>query len=647
MSNNKDFKVKRGIQPTVYQEGVGTVVSGSVGYSIAGASYDSVSFSVASQDTGTRGMALSNDGTKLFTMGGSNGSVFQYSLSTAFDLSTASYDSVSFSVASQDGAGRGITFNSLGTKMYLVGDLNNSVFQYSLSTAFDLSTASYDSVSFSIASQETTPVGIAFNSSGTRLYIVGTTNDSVYQYTLSTAFDLSTASYSSVSFSVASQDTLPSGLSFNTDGSKMYIVGFTNDSVYQYTLSTAFDLSTASYNNVSFSLASQDVAPYGISFNTDGSKMFFFGFGNQAIFQYSTALTTNTLDLSSGSVFKITPTSDIEVQLSNPAASGTSSGATLLLNGGSSAGYDLGNAAYDSVSFSVAAQDATPYGMAFSTDGSKMYMVGAISDSVYQYSLSTAFDLSTVSYDSVSFSVAGQDSTPMEIAFNTDGTKMYMVGYSSDSVYQYSLSTAFDLSTVSYDSVSFSVAGQDATPRDIAFNTGGSKMYMVGNANDNVHQYSLSTAFDLSTASYDSVSFSVAGQDTIPVGIAFNTNGTKMYMVGAANDSVYQYSLSTAYDLSTASYDSVSFSVAGQDTQPYGIAFNTDGSKMYMVGVSNDSVYEYSTATPATITYPSTLKWPSGTAPTSPALGETDVITFNTTDGGTTYKSALAIDGAK
>ena len=46
-------------------------------------------------------------------------------------------------------------------------------------------------------------------------------------------------------------------------------------------------------------------------------------------------------------------------------------------------------------------------------------------------------------------------------------------------------------------------------------------------------------------------------------------------------------------DLSTASYDSVSFSVNAQDTNPYGIAFNNDGSKMYMVGDANDSVYQY------------------------------------------------------
>ena len=48
-----------------------------------------------------------------------------------------------------------------------------------------------------------------------------------------------------------------------------------------------------------------------------------------------------------------------------------------------------------------------------------------------------------------------------------------------------------------------------------------------------------------------------------------------------------------------------------------------------------------------TITYDPDLQWSGGTAPTAPAIGETDVLTFNTTDGGTTYKSVLAIDGAK
>jgi len=225
----------------------------------------------------------------------------------------------------------------------------------------------------------------------------------------------------------------------------------------------------------------------------------------------------------------------------------TISGADLVGNGYATETGNMTALNYDSVSFDVSGQDTQPRGISFNTTGSKMYMVGSSNDSVYQYTLSTPFDLSTASYDNVSFSVAGQDTQPHDITFNSDGSKMYMVGNTSDSVFQYTLSTPFDLSTASYDNVSFSVAGQDATPYDIAFNNDGSKMYMVGYTNKTVFQYTLSTPFDLSTASCDNVSFSVAAQNTQPIGIAFNNNGSKMYMVGGGGDSVFQYTPN--YDL--------------------------------------------------------------------------------------------------
>jgi hypothetical protein len=48
----------------------------------------------------------------------------------------------------------------------------------------------------------------------------------------------------------------------------------------------------------------------------------------------------------------------------------------------------------------------------------------------------------------------------------------------------------------------------------------------------------------------------------------------------------------------------------------------------------------------STITYDSSIQFGGGTAPDSPAIGETDVLTFSTRDGGTTYQAAQAIDGA-
>ena len=352
-----------------------------------------------------------------------------------------------------------------------------------------------------------------------------------------------------------------------------------------------------------------------------------------------------------------------------------------------SVGYDLAGASYDSVSFSVASQDNIPTGLVFNTAGTKLYMGGTQNETIYQYTLSTAFDLGTASYDSVSFSVSGQESNLQGFIFSADGAKLFVVGAGSDTVYQYTLSTAFDLSTASYDSVSFSVASQDSNPYDVIFNDDGTKMYIAGIGTDAVYQYSLSTGFDLSTASYNSVSFSVSGQDTTPVGIRYNDNGTKLFMIGATTDSIYQYSLSTAFDLTTASYDSVSFSVASQGTAPQGVTLSADGTKMYVVDAIGDAVFQYSTVAytqtldlstgttfsftpsgattvsltnpPATgiaigftveiigdasaITWPSSVKWPAGVAPTATATKE--LYTFVTTDGGTTYYGKKAAEG--
>jgi hypothetical protein len=98
----------------------------------------------------------------------------------------------------------------------------------------------------------------------------------------------------------------------------------------------------------------------------------------------------------------------------------------------------------------------------------------------------------------------------------------------------------------------------------------------------------LPVGFALSSAVYDSVSFSVASQSTASYGLTFNNDGTKMYVVNAATEIIYQYSLSTAYDISTASYDSVSFNAASQVNLLVDITFNNDGTKMYLIGTDAD-----------------------------------------------------------
>ena len=171
----------------------------------------------------------------------------------------------------QVGIPTGLAFNTDGTKMFVTNTTNDDIDEYTLSTGFDVSTASYDS-NFSVASQDEGPQGIAFNTDGTKMFIAGAVNEKVYEYTLSTGFDVSTASFVD-GFDISSQEIRVTDLAFNTDGTKMFIVGTNSKSVFEYNLSTGFDVSTASYVD-GYSVSSQDTIPTGLEFSADGKRLF-------------------------------------------------------------------------------------------------------------------------------------------------------------------------------------------------------------------------------------------------------------------------------------------------------------------------------------------------------------------------------------
>ena len=84
-------------------------------------------------------------------------------------------------------------------------------------------------------------------------------------------------------------------------------------------------------------------------------------------------------------------------------------------------------------------------------------------------------------------------------------------------------------------------------------------------------------------------------QSSRPRDIDFNSDGTKMYIVSAPNNEyVSVYSLTTAFDLSAGFSHLGNFTtVSDQDDQAFSIEFNNDGTKFYMNGYQTDSVYEY------------------------------------------------------
>ena len=516
---------------------------------IANASYDSVFFSVASQETNPHKMWIKDDGLKMYVLGVTGDDINEYSLSTAWDITTASHTAAT-SVASQEASPHGFFFKSDGTKMYLTGSSGDDVNEYDLTTAWDSTTLSHVQAQ-SVSTQDSAPQDIWFNTDGTKMFVVGFSGKDVNEYSLSTAWDVSTISYTR-NFSVSAQANGPRGMFMNPDGTKMWITENTSDEVHEYDLTTGFDLSTASYNDVQFDVSSQESLPFGVSFKNDGSKMYIIGGGNDTIFQYSTVAPVWT----------------------DP---------------------DINNASYDSVSFSITTQESTPAGVIFKDDGTKMYIIGTNADAVLQYGLSTAWDLSTASYDSASADVSGQEDAPRSVFFKDDGTSFYIVGTIGDAVYQYNMTTAWNLSTASYASKSADVSGQEASPRCVRFKSDGTSFYICGTGSDAISQYDMTTAWDVSTASYASKQLDVSAQEASPFTFDFSPNGDKVWLVGTS-DTVREYTLSTAWDISTGSHESsVSFTTSNEDATAISMTFKSDGSKMYLLGAATDTVYQYST----------------------------------------------------
>jgi sugar lactone lactonase YvrE len=339
-------------------------------------------------------------------------------------------------------------------------------------------------------------------------------------------------------------NTVPSRLEFGSNGEKMYVVE--NNSVYEYDLYTPENITTANHLP-QFSVLAQAATPSGIYFTPDGTGLYVIDSVNDSVHQYA---------------------------VNTP--------------------WSVKSAVYVR-SFSVTAQETAPNGVSFKPDGTKMYVVGSTGDDVNEYTLSTPWNISTAVFVQLFF-VGTQDSVPEDIFIRDDGLKMYIIGSFNDSVYEYNISTPWNIATASFVR-SFSVAAQEITPAAISFKPDGTKMYVVGSTGDDVNEYTLSTAWNISTAVFVQL-FSIAAQETTPTAISFKPDGTKMYVLGTTTDTVYEYELTTAWNVSTAVYTIPIISLSAQDSNMLGITFNSDGTKMFAAGNNSQSIYEYNLSTP-------------------------------------------------
>ena len=333
--------------------------------------------------------------------------------------------------------------------------------------------------------------------------------------------------------------------------------------------------------------------------------------------------TTTNLTITAGSVTVASGKNlTVHGNYSNTGGTFTNNG-TLVM--GPSQGWNFNYIQHSAGPASVSSFESGTRGSAFSPDGTHFYVIGnGGAAEVNEFILSTPWDISTRTHSDV-FNTDAQGAN-WNLAFAPDGYTMYAGTVNPGIVYTYSLSTAWDINTASYTNISYDTISYQGTLYGIIFRPDGQMMYTLSSSGGLICTYDLSDPWVVSNSSVTfNHCYSVVTEETDPNGFAIKPDGTELYVSGRTGDDVNVYSLSNPWQIatSTVTFQGALFSIAAQETAVRSINMKPDGTRMYVIGnTSNVNTYSLNEVG-------QTL---SGTLSGSSALGNVSVRSASTTN---------------
>ena len=257
--------------------------------------------------------------------------------------------------------------------------------------------------------------------------------------------------------------------------------------------------------------------------------------------------------------------------------------------------------------FDISGVETISTSVKFSSDGKTMFIIGVNSDTLRQFSLSTAFDLSSSPTLVNSLDISSIQDAAQDIEFNSDGTVLFIIGreVGNRGIDRWDLNTPYDISGITVG---------DATREDLSgdlrgfkFSNDGKKLFTItqtSNTVGTVTEYTLTAAYDLDTLSERktntlTTTFSVEGRRQ---GINFSSDGYKLFITNSAIDAanpvaarnvIREFSLNTPFNISNATNNGDFQPNYKEKFRLTGLTFNNDGSKMFHTDFTNNDVHEY------------------------------------------------------
>lgn len=229
---------------------------------------------------------------------------------------------------------------------------------------------------------------------------------------------------------------------------------------------------------------------------------------------------------------------------------------------------------------------SSPNGLYITSNGQYLYLLSNSTDSVYQFTMSTLWDISTLTLTRSKDISSGVGSV-RSLYFKSDGTKMYIVGTIGDEVDEWSLSSGWDISTASR-TLGYSVSTQQIQPSGLPFKSDGNKFYIAGIADATIDEYDVSTSWDLGSTVTHNQTEDISGVTTGGIlSLFISPDGVYLY-AGIGDSKIYAFEMSTAWDISTIStWNNNTF----PNTFIEGISFNDSGT--ILVIITSGELYQY------------------------------------------------------
>ena len=627
MSNTKDFKVADILQVSEQTTlKTGTTSTSQENYRVADLDNEAVSSTIAGLST-PMNIFFKADGLQVFLLDYVTDDVERLSLSTAWDVTSTLTPVDSFSVTPQTNGSAWVQISDTGRHMFVLSTTEDTVYEYDVDPAYDISAATFTQ------SQSFVPGGgggftsFAFNADGTKIFFTEGGNTTMSFYTLSTPYDIT--SVGAESTQAISGATGTGQISFADNGSFMLWLDLTNDNLLLFTLSTAYDLSTATLKETKTNIDTDLRSPV---FGDSGNNVIFVNRIDDNLYSYNSEVDVLSVDLSTGNYFEIEASSNQDILFTNPPASQTFQ---VLQKGGTGFGLDVGATANFTSGTSAIPyyQDTGTFEFTLTPDG--RHALSFENNQVRLMELDKPFDLRAMSL--VNYVTTPSFDSKSRYLRN-DGRYAYAT--QSSSLYQYAIDPPFT-GTITEENEATGLVNAER----LWFKPDGTRFFLTGPVDTStISTFDLSTAWDISTASNASKNLTLA-VDVSNIGFILSDDGTHLYYgTDLAPDRIFNYVLTTPWDVTSAA-------LVGSIDLPSGIATTWKLAGMYpsenkfvltdnaVVDTFYQSLFEFYTSgvTYYAPVYQDTVNFTGGVAPTYDEDSNSKLITFSTNDGGATY----------